>query len=104
MEGRAAPHLKHIGIRCESWRRCRKASVAFYATCRCAVHDLQSNFDFALGEYINHCFAEDVPYHIALDAVAAVRGGSSHGYVVRQQQQKLNLRNWQRPTCHATAC
>ena len=28
------------------------------------------NFDFALGEYVNHCMADDVP---ALDAVATVR-------------------------------
>ena len=93
MEGCAALHLKHIGIRGEAWRRCRKASVAFYATCRCAVTCTTQVTSILLSASTSIT---------ALLTMSRIKqrwtswrrcGGSSHGYVVRQQQQKLNLRN-----------
>ena len=51
-----------------------------FAYCQSAVHDLHhaNNLDFALSEYISHCWADGVPYRTALDAKRRY-GGSSHG-------------------------
>ena len=54
-------------------------TCGFFAYCQSAVHHLHhaSNLDFALTEYINHCWADGVPYRTALDAKRSC-GGSSH--------------------------
>ena len=66
---------EHVGIKSRHGGTTEKHVWLFSAYCLYALHDLHnpSKLDVALGEYINHCWADDVPRHKVLDSVAAVR-------------------------------